>query len=223
MTVTTPDNDPKAARQHRVQHWAVVVGAAATVLGTTFALLTYCTPDAGTGTAPGADRTVTAAPPGAPRTPSPPPPPSADRGGVTVDLSTLELYQGRSRLGELPRDRADDPALRDALVIECPSNQSDDQASEVTYATRLHYHTFRATVHAIHDAQVPVGVTVFPDPQDLLPGAAGGDEPPDEVTLLSGQTRDLEVDIEEAFYLRLRVRCESPGGHIALTGAEVER
>jgi hypothetical protein len=132
------------------------------------------------------------------------------------------LYQGQSRLGELPRDRADDPALRDALVIECPSNQSDDLESEVTYATRLQYHTFRATVHAIHDAQVPVGVTVFPDPEDLRPGAAGGGEPADEVTLLSGQTRHLVTEIEEAYYLRLRVRCELPGGHVALTGAEVE-
>jgi hypothetical protein len=217
MTVTTPASDPKTARQHRVQLWAVVIGAAATVLGTTIALLTYCTPDGGTGAGPGADRTATATPPG-----PPPPPPPADQ-GVAVDLSTLELYRGGSRLDELPREVADEPALRDALVISCPSNQSDDLSSEVTFETALLYHTFRATIHAIHDAQVPLGLTVFPDPQDRLPGAAGGGEPEDEVTLLSGQTRQVVADIEGAYYLRLRVRCESPGGHIALTGAEVVR
>jgi hypothetical protein len=219
MTATTPAADPKAPPQGRVQHWAVVIGAAATVLGTTIALLAYCAQRDGTGADPVADRTITATPPATPPGPPPAPPPSRDTG---LAVSTLELYGGGSRLKELPRDLAGDSTLSDALVIGCPSNQSDDLVSEVTFETALRYHSFRATVRAYHESggSRSVRLTVFPDPQDLRPGAVGGGAAT-EMTFPFGQTRAMTADIEGAFYLRLRVECDLPDGYVFLIGAEV--
>lgn len=141
--------------------------------------------------------------------------------GTGTPLADLTPVSGAARLALLPEELNGEARFERAVVIACPSNQTGDRISEVTYETRHRYATLDAELRPYRNPpdDVLVNVRFFSDPQDREPGAA----PPGEPYLR--QLRMGEVDtvrnvgIGAAYYLRLRVECEKPGGYLILTGA----
>jgi hypothetical protein len=108
-----------------------------------------------------------------------------------------------------------------SVAIACPSNQTGDQSSEVTYETRGRYRDLETTLHPYYEPRddILMSLEVFPDLPDHAPDTTAG-RAPDTVQLRVGQEeRPVSFRIDDAYYLRLRVRCEKPGGYLILGGA----
>lgn len=216
----------KEARRSTVLHWSTLIGAAAAILGTLIALLSYVLPrEAGGADQPGTSKPVTRTTVSGDEQ-SPPPGSSATPGTPATErthLSALEPVAGVARLVPIPRELEDNPAHDNALVIACASNQTGDEQSEVVYATRLRFYAFKATMYAYRDPpdDLRAELEVFSDPEDRRPGATGGGGVADRTQLEFGQTGEVSATIDQAFYLRLRVVCEKPGGYVILTDASL--
>jgi hypothetical protein len=192
----------------------VAVTAVATVVLAVVAALAYVWPRDAEGT-----DDVATAPPVAPdpaATASQPP-----TGGTapTEYLADLTPVTGGSRIVPLPEELEGAPGYERAVVIACPSNQTGDENSEVTYETRRRYETLGAALRPYRDPpdDVLVNLWFYSDPEDRLPGAAPpGDPHPEQLRM--GEVRTVqEVDISDAYFLRLRVECQLPDGYMILT------
>jgi hypothetical protein len=195
---------------------AALVGAA-TVLGALFTTLAYCAPrDPGSAAGTGdRDRIERPTPTPVPHLPEPMTSPSV------THLKDLTLVAGAARLAPVPPELRDQPGSDQAVVITCPSNQTHDRMSEVTYELRRRFDTLTAIMDGHHDAEdaVLVELQVFADPEDREPGSTAA--APHQVQLRTGQSRELSVDVSGAYFLRLRLLCEVTGGSLVLRGAAV--
>jgi hypothetical protein len=195
----------------------IQIGAIATAVAAVFAGLAYCRP-------PDAGRAVSPVVPEASTSAARPPASSAGEpaGAEVTYLADLEPDRGRSALTDLPPALAGEPGYDNSIVVECPTNQTGDQISEVAYETRNRYVTFEATLRPYRDPpdDVLVELQIFSDPQDRDPGVPPGGEP-SLVQLPMGQDRSVSATIDKAYYLRLRVVCVKPGGFVILVGASV--
>jgi hypothetical protein len=196
----------------------IEIGAIAAVVTTLIAVLAYCRP-------PGVE---VVSPPEAARTGNDanPVPPSSASGNETASrvnyLANLQPIRGHARLAQLPTELADDPSYVRSIVIACPSNQTGDQISEVTFETRNRFTTFQATLRSYRDPpdDVLIELHVFSDPPDRDPGVPLGGTP-QSFQLRVGESQPISTAIEKAYHLRLRARCEKPGGFVILTSALV--
>lgn len=214
---------PESSRG-RFRHPGWIAGgvvAAATAVMAVVAVLDYArTPD-GSSASLGTGPSAVAAGPSTARPSEPAGPSRGTDPPADTQLADLTLVSGSSRLAPLPDELAGGPGYERAVVIACPSNQTGDQISEVTYETRYLYSTLDAELRPYRDPadDVLVNLRVFSDPQDRQPGAP----PPGEAhleQLRMGDVRTVDgVDVGDSYYLRLRVECEKPGGYLVLAGA----
>lgn len=102
-------------------------------------------------------------------------------------------------------------------MLECPTNQSDDQVREVEFPLRGAYETFTAVavVSAVPDPAVRTQVDVFTVDED------GHALRPVNRVLTGNARAPLDTPVREAHALRLRVRCESSAAVITVLSPRV--
>ena len=137
-------------------------------------------------------------------------------------LDTLLPVAGQPRLRALPSALSGQPGYERAVVIACPSNDTGDQASEVTYETRSRFTQLSATLRPYREPAdgVKADLFVFEDNADRKPGGPPGTKPT-QVRVIMGDAGIVSASIGNAYYLRLRVVCEKPGGFMILAGARL--
>lgn len=157
----------------------------------------------------------------------PQPTPSGDRSGSPAPVTGTRLadlvpQSGRPNLVALPRQVAGDPAFAGAVVIRCPSNQSDDRERDVTYSLRGRYLDFTATVRPYFPTDDKSRAGAFavvgtPELDGSVTTRVGGGR---EGATVSGPLR-LTASVERAVTLTLRVTCDEPDGVVALVDARL--
>ena len=110
------------------------------------------------------------------------------------------------------------------VAIKCPTNQTGDQTSEVTYLLRGRYVQFDATVHPYYpvgtDQQSATYVTALigiRQPDDSLDFTEAGNQKRANPTGPAG----LTATVDNAEKLILRVECGNPAGTVVLTDARL--
>ncbi|GAA4454576.1 hypothetical protein GCM10023170_046400 [Phytohabitans houttuyneae] len=110
------------------------------------------------------------------------------------------------------------------VVIDCPTNQSDDKVREVTYELRGRYRTLSATVRP-HYEEYPDSVTYvtavggFPQRDGVLSRREVGRQ--QFATMASPQA--LTAEVHGAAEVTIQIRCESPDGVVVLESARLTR
>ncbi|AGZ44423.1 hypothetical protein [Actinoplanes friuliensis] len=147
-----------------------------------------------------------------------PAPPAA---GVTGDLLTgVERIAGTA--GELP-DTLDPASYPDALVVECPSNQTGDQSRELKYNVDGRYRTFTADVSGWAEAKRPDDVQLR-----ISAGTRQIDDTviTEELTAWTGRTNTpggpITARIKGATELSLVVGCHKPGGVVIISNPRLQ-
>lgn len=203
--------------------------ARATVLGTVFgglglvvAVLTWQLPKQ-TGSPPVATPTTvaaTATTAGAPSATSP-----SAAAAAYLDGAGFPPEAGADRLVEVPRAvRAQAAFAAHPIAIKCPSNQTGDDHTDVTYSLREHYVQFDATVHPYYppgaDQRSVTYVTAMIGTRDtdgtLITTVAG-----DQKRAAPTAPAALTAAVDGAEKLTIRVQCDDPGGTIVLTDARL--
>jgi hypothetical protein len=143
---------------------------------------------------------------------------TAPTGTPTADLlSRLTPTIGGTRLTKLPDTLRDNANYADSVAIACASNQSGDKASEVSYESRSRYRALSATLEAYRSPAEGVRMQLFvyldPASRDF-----GIDEQKSagQIQLTAGQSKAFSTDVKGAYYVRLRLVCEKPGGLMIL-------
>lgn len=202
--------------------WQILVGIAS-IVGAVVGILTFL----GAGEDDGTDEpsALSGSPSGPkpspsarPETTQPEPPPEREE-----PLDSLRVITGDEWLVELPSDLAGDPTYDGATVIACPSNTTGETESNVSYDARFRFEEFQArlTAYRAPAEDVPMQLHVFADPEDSESGARGGGTPAEIVELTAGQSGQISANIASAYFLRLHVECDLPGGLLILTDATV--
>lgn len=111
-----------------------------------------------------------------------------------------------------------------ALVIGCPSNQSDDKVREVTYSLRERYQSMSATVrpHYGKDPEAVTYVTAFGGFKQK-DGTMTRRELGKQQFAKMNAPQDLAAEVRGAEELILRVQCGMPDGVIVLESAQLTR
>ena len=142
----------------------------------------------------------------------------------TVSLVDLPLADHSDPIGDMPQDLSDDLGFRDAVVIDCPTNQTGDTSTDIVFEAFERYHSLDATITAYResdDARL-VEVQIHSDPADRRPQAnqpAVAEAPQAQVE--AGSSAQVFAEIDTAYFLRLRVMCEAPDGVVLVTGSSL--
>ncbi|GAA2660152.1 hypothetical protein [Paractinoplanes durhamensis] len=222
---STDPGDPPS-RWHRWSGVATVLGTVIGGLSLVIAVLAWLIPrQSNPSPAPGPTQ-VTAKPVATGTTPTSGP--TVAEAGVFLDADGfLPPEAGGDRLVEVPRQiRGKDGYASHPLAIRCPSNQTGDQSSDVTFLVRGRYVQFDATVRPYYpagaDQQSVTHVTLLTDTRER-----DNTLTTTEVTTQTRATptapKALSAAIDRAEKLTLRVRCEDPAGTIVLTDSRVTR
>jgi|GEM_PF-3123704 len=135
-------------------------------------------------------------------------------------LADLQPQAGGGNLTGLPRDLRDTPGLDRVVMIECPSNQSNDKMREVTYQLLGRYDSFATTVRphftSRPDALMHVEAFVGERARDgsLVWTLGGG-----QYEATADEPAPLTAVVEGAAEMTIRVRCELPDGVAILVDA----
>lgn len=111
-----------------------------------------------------------------------------------------------------------------ALVIGCPTNQSDDKVREVTYDLRGRYQALSATVrpHYGQDPEAVTYVTAFGGFRQK-DGTMTRRELGRQQHAMMNAPLDLAAEVRGAEELTLQVRCSMPDGVVVLESARLSR
>ena len=167
------------------------------------------------------------APASAPATPMPAIPPPAGPSAVAAIryLDGIAPQAGAADVVPLPRELRGDPAYAShPVVIRCPSNETGDEASSVTYALNSRYWRVEATVRPYYPAEA--------DQRSVTHVLAdiGVREVDGEITTRQAGAQQrarpdaplpLTAVIEGAERLTLRVACEDSRGLVVITDARL--
>jgi len=140
----------------------------------------------------------------------------------TADLlSGLTPSIGRTLLTDLPEGLRGTPQYADSVAIACPSNENGQKQAEVSYESRGIYRTFTATLDAYREpaAGVRMQLYVFLDPASRDFGIDNEKPGGGQIQLTAGQTQTFTSAVKDAYYVRLRLICEKPGGMLILRQA----
>jgi len=209
-------------------------GERATVLGTVFgflalvvAILTWQLPkQTAAGSDPTGSSTGAPAPPAGKVTSSSPSTDGHPHGSeIFIAAGALPLEAGGDRVTDVPRAVRDrDDYTAHAVAVKCPSNQTGDPFSDVTYLLQGRYARFDATVHPYYpagsDQQSATYVTVMAAQRqrdDTLTTTNAGDQK----RANPGTPATLTADVEHAEKLTVRVQCGNPNGTVMLTNARL--
>ncbi|WP_430788601.1 hypothetical protein [Actinoplanes sp. G11-F43] len=155
-------------------------------------------------------------------------PPAPAGGTVTpvfLNSSAFPPESGAADLVEVPRAiRGKAGWTGHEIAVRCPSNQTGDSTSDVTYLLRGRYARFDVTVHPYYpedaDRQAVTHVTAFVAVRTVdggLDTTVAGVQKAATYTAEAG----LSVSVEDAEKLTLRVECGDPNGTVVLTGARL--
>lgn len=158
-------------------------------------------------------------------------PPSAaprQEPGTTPDtpkpalLNRIVPERGRQNLMSLPRALTEQPEYADPVVLTCPSNQTGDTSREVTWTLSGRFLRFEATAHAYYDPPTMFLVDVVQVVGTLqrdhtIATVEAGRQRLSEAD--SGATVDISV--EGAQELTVRVACQKVGGVVVLANARL--
>lgn len=200
----------------KISERLAVVGLAVTTLGVIVAVLDWRFP-------------VGEHPPPASTTPSVTVPavtsPDAPAGGSPAAtrveyLSALPAHAGTTNLTELPRELRETAGFERAIVIKCPSNQSNDKISKVSYQLLGRFDNFQATVRPHFDSQpdarMHVEVLVGERARDgrLVWDVGGG-----QYEATAEEPKPLSAVVEGKQELEIQVQCQLPDGVAILVDA----
>jgi hypothetical protein len=146
----------------------------------------------------------------------------ANTGPPTSDLLVrLTPHIGRTLLTDLPEGLRGAPQYADSVAIACPSNENGQKQAEVSYESRGIYRTFTATLDAYREpaAGVRMQLYVFLDPTSRDFGIDNEKPGGGQIQLTAGQTQTFTSAVKDAYYVRLRLICEKPGGMLILRQA----
>jgi hypothetical protein len=142
-----------------------------------------------------------------------------------LDSGVITAQAGGDRLAELPRKLRGGASYTDhPLAIRCPSNQTGDESSDVTYALRGHYVSFDATVRPYYPTSADQRSATY---VYAIAGITQRDG--DLSTAIVGQQlraspttpAAMSADVDGAQELTLRVKCSDPDGIVVLTDARL--
>ncbi|MFV2020088.1 hypothetical protein [Micromonospora sp. LOL_023] len=135
-------------------------------------------------------------------------------------LSALPAHAGTTNLTELPRELQETTGFDRTIVIKCPSNQSIDKVSKVTYQLLGRFDTFQASVRphfeSQPDARMHVEVLVGERTRDGgLAWAVGGGQ----YEATAEEPKPLSAVVDGMQELEIQVRCQLPDGVAILVDA----
>ncbi|MFV2123905.1 hypothetical protein ACFHWS_05070 [Micromonospora sp. LOL_013] len=135
-------------------------------------------------------------------------------------LSALQAHAGTTNLVELPRELRESAGFERAIVIKCPSNQSNDKITKVTYQLLGRFDTFQATVRPHFDsqpeAQMHVEVLVGERARD---GGLVWDVGGRQYQATAEQPGPISAVVEGMQELEIQVQCQLPDGVAILVDA----
>jgi hypothetical protein len=144
---------------------------------------------------------------------------------VFFDQAGVKAEAGDDKLVDLPRAVRDKPDYNShAIAIKCPSNQTGDDSSDVTYPLLGRYVQLDATVHPYYppnaDQQSTTYVFAFIDTRQrdnsLYETSAG-----EQRGAGPGNPLPLNAATDKAEKLTIRVQCGDPDGIVVLTGVRL--
>ncbi|MDQ7907944.1 hypothetical protein RB614_25800 [Phytohabitans sp. ZYX-F-186] len=166
------------------------------------------------GAAPGPS---TGQPAPAPTTAAPTP-----AGPAATYLADLPPQSGGGNLVTLPRALKGQAGYDHPIVVQCPTNQSDDKVRTVTYLLRGRYLDLAATVRPYYTGQ--------PDSRTYVTAVSGVKERDDTLTRRTAGTQftatmatpgRLTAAVDGVEELTIQVQCESPEGVVVLADASL--
>lgn len=142
----------------------------------------------------------------------------ADAGPVFLDNGDFVPVAGADNVVELPRG----VTATHAIAVRCPTNQSSDQASDVTFPLHGRYYQFDATVRPYYpkDQRSVTHVTVSTGTRQR-DGTLTVAEVGSQKRASPAAPAALTATVDKADTLILRVECQDPGGTILLTDARL--
>jgi hypothetical protein len=222
---------PHGPRRRRLDHLGLI-SAIAGILGVLIAVAAWWWPQAPSGSDHGADGTsgttpqittsttgaATTAPAGA----------GAATGGPAadhLDSDGISAESGGSYLVSLPRAvRAKAGWSQHPIAIACPSNQTGDEAHDVTYVLHGHYVQFDATVRPWlppgTDTRAGTWVTVLSGVTQTDGQLVTTEVGRQQQATMSGP-KPVSATIDKAEKLTLRVQCSDPNGIVVLSDARL--
>lgn len=225
-TITQPDSSPPGSRKR----WdagvrAGVISAVVGFLALVVAVLAWLWPQQPGGT-PAVTASGPAAAPGtAARAASSATPTGGDPAVSYLDNGSFPPETGRSDVVEVPRAiRGKDGYAQHPVAIKCPTNQTGDQTSEVTYPLRGRYVQFDAIVHPYYPARADQQSATY------VTALIGIRQPDGSLDFTEAGTQKrarptgpaaLTATIDNAERLILRVECGNPAGTVVLTEARL--
>ncbi|WP_123601151.1 hypothetical protein [Micromonospora sp. Llam0] len=151
--------------------------------------------------------------------------PDATQGGSPATtrveyLSALPAHAGAGNLTDLPRELREIDGFEHAIMIKCPSNQSNDKVSKVSYQLFGRFDTFQATVRPHFDSQpdarMHVEVLVGERTRD---GGLAWDVGGGQYQATAEQPGSLDAVVEGIQELEIQVQCQLPDGVAILVDA----
>ncbi|MEU4240617.1 hypothetical protein [Actinoplanes sp. NPDC026619] len=144
---------------------------------------------------------------------------------VFLDAGSVAVEAGKDRLVDMPRAiRGKNDYASHSLIISCPSNQTGDQTSDVTFVLNGHYVQFDAEVHPYYppgaDQQSVTYVTARTGVRQKDTSLTTTDVAR-QANATSTAAKPLTATVDKAEKLTLRVQCADPGGTIVLTNARL--
>jgi len=209
------------------QRWsgvATALGTAIALIGVIVAVLAWLRPqspaDSRTAASPTWVSPNEVSPNGGTATPTAIPPLPADAGPVFLDSGAFAPVAGADNVVELPRG----VTASHAIAVKCPTNQSSDQASDVTFPLHGRYYQFDATVRPYYpkdaDQQSVTHVTASTGTRQR-DGTLTVAEVGSQKRASAAAPATLTATVDKADTLILRVECQDPDGTILLTDARL--
>jgi hypothetical protein len=140
----------------------------------------------------------------------------------TTYLADLGPQSGGANLATLPRALKGKAGYDRPIVVQCPTNQSDDKMRTVTYPLRGRYLDFAATVRPYYAGE--------PDTRTYVTAVSGVKERDGTLTRRTAGTQfgatmavpaPIAAAVDGAEELTIQVQCESPEGVVVLTNASL--
>ena len=148
-------------------------------------------------------------------------PPTPGNPEVTY-LADLSPQSGGGNLAALPRALRGKAGYDRPIVVQCPTNQSDDKVRTVTYLLRGGYLDFAATVRPYYTGE--------PDARTYVTAISGVKERDGTLTRRTVGTQfgatmaapgQIAAAVDDAEELTIQVQCESPYGVVVLADASL--
>jgi hypothetical protein len=146
-------------------------------------------------------------------------------GSLFLDQTGVKPEAGDDKLVELPRDISDKPDYNaHAIAIKCPTNETGDSDSIVTYSLLGRYVQFDATVHPYYPPEADQQSTTYVFASAVVrkrDSSLYTDREAEQRRATAQAPLPLTIATDKAEKLTLRVQCGDPDGVVVLTGVRL--